>query len=181
MAAAGAKGPRGRHGAGSRAGREWLALALATVVWLVSSPTAAAELGAAQGGSAGTSAPGVTAPAEMVRELQAALAQAVQRFEARDVAGVLSYVSDQYRTGPLTKAGIREELIAIYSLYDLVRARIRIDEVRMVDGRAWVYSTGEVSGRLLWVGTWVAFLSWEHELEVARREAGGWRLFGYQQ
>jgi len=53
--------------------------------------------------------------------------------------------------------------------------------VQMVDGLAWVYSTGEVSGRLPLVGTWVVFLSWQHELEVARREAGGWRLFGYQQ
>ena len=124
---------------------------------------------------------GVTAPAQVVGELQAALAKATQRFEARDVAGVLASVSDQYRTGPFTKPGIREQLIAIYSIYDAVRARVRIDEVQMVDGHAWVYSTGEVSGRLPLVGTWVVFLSWQHELEVARREAGGWRLFGYQQ
>jgi len=132
-------------------------------------------------GAAVAAQQGVTAPAQVVGELQAALAKATQRFEARDVAGVLASVSDQYRTGPFTKAGIREQLIAIYSIYDAVRARVRIDEVQMVDGLAWVYSTGEVSGRLPLVGTWVVFLSWQHELEVARREAGGWRLFGYQQ
>ncbi len=124
---------------------------------------------------------GVAAPAQVVGDLQAALAQAARRFEARDVGGVLAHVSDQYRTGPLTKPGLREQLIAIYSVYDAVRARIRIDEVQMVDGHAWVYSTGEVSGQLPLVGTWVVFLSWQHQLEVARREAGGWRLFGYQQ
>ena len=144
---------------------------LATALWLVCGPAGAAL--AAQ--------PGVTAPAPVVGELQAVLAKATQRFEARDVAGVLASVSDQYRTGPFTKPGIREQLIAIYSIYDAVRARVRIDEVQMVDGHAWVYSTGEVSGRLPLVGTWVVFLSWQHELEVARREAGGWRLFGYQQ
>lgn len=124
---------------------------------------------------------GVAAPAQVIKELQAALAQAVERFEARDVAGVLTRVSDQYRTGPFTKSGVREQLIAIYSIYDVVRARVRIDEVRMVDSHAWVYSTGQISGQLPLVGTWVVFLSWQHELEVARSEAGQWRLFGYQQ
>ena len=144
----------------------------ATALWLVSGPSDGAALAAQQG---------VTAPAQVVGELQAVLAQATQRFEARDVAGVLASISDQYRTGPFTKAGIREQLIAIYGIYDAVRARVRIDEVQLVEGHAWVYSTGEVSGRLPLVGTWVVFLSWQHELEVARREAGGWRLFGYQQ
>ena len=145
---------------------------LAAALGLVSGPA---------GGPARAAQEGVTAPAQVVAELQAVLAKATQRFEARDVAGVLASVSDQYRTGPFTKPGIREQLIAIYSIYDAVRARVRIDEVQMVDGHAWVYSTGEVSGRLPLVGTWVVFLSWQHELEVARREAGGWRLFGYQQ
>ncbi len=154
------------------------ALVLATALRLVSGSVAGAALAAQQGGP-GVS--GVTAPAQVVGELEAVLARAVQRFEARDVGGVLGYVSDQYRTGPLTKPGIRDQLIAIYSIYDAVRARIRIDEVRMVDGQAWVYSSGEVSGRLPLVGTWVVFLSWQRELEVTRREAEGWRLFGYQQ
>ncbi len=130
--------------------------------------------------SQGAAAPAVPAPAGVVRELQTALAQARQRLEARDVAGTLGYVSDHYRTGPLTKAGIREQLIAINSLYDAVKTAIRLDDVQMVGDHAWVYSTGEVSGRLRFVGTWVVFLTWERELEVARREPGGWRLFGYQ-
>jgi len=129
----------------------------------------------------GTSVLSAAAPAEAVRELQAGLARAVQRFEAQDIPGVLAHVSEHYRTGPLTKTGIREQLVGIYTLYDAVRAGIRIDEVQMVGEHAWVYSTGEVSGRLRLLGTWVVFLSWQRELEVARREAGGWRLFGYQQ
>jgi hypothetical protein len=147
-------------------------LILAVASWPVSGLATGSALAAQQG---------VAAPAQVSKELQAALAQAAERFEARDVAGVLTWVSDRYRTGALTKSGLREQLIAIYSIYDAVSARIRIDEVRMVDGHAWVYSTGEVSGQLPLVGTWVVFLSWQHELEVARREAAQWRLFGYQQ
>jgi hypothetical protein len=147
-------------------------LLLAVALWPVNGLATGSALAAQQG---------VPAPARVTKELQAALAQVVERFEARDVAGVLTRVSDQYRTGPLTKSGLRDQLIAIYSIYDVVRARIRIDDIRMVDGHAWVYSTGEVSGQLPLVGTWVVFLSWQHELEVARREPGQWRLFGYQQ
>jgi hypothetical protein len=125
--------------------------------------------------------PGAPAPAAVVRELEAGLAQAVQRFEARDAAGVLGLVSEQYRTGPMTKAAVREQILATYALYDAVKAKVRIDEVRMVGEHAWVYSTGEVSGRLRLLGTPMVFLAWERELEVVRREAGAWRLFGYQQ
>ena len=125
--------------------------------------------------------PGKPASASLVAELRGAVAEAVERFEARDAAGVLARVSDQYRTGPLTKAAIRDQLLAIYAVYDAVRARVRIDEVRTVNGHAWIYSSGEVSGQLPLVGSWVVFLSWERELEVARRETSGWRLFGYQQ
>jgi hypothetical protein len=50
--------------------------------------------------------------------------------------------------------------------------------VRMVDGAAWVYSTGEVSGRLRGIGAWTTVLSWEREPEVARRESNTWRLAG---
>ncbi len=130
---------------------------------------------------ASQSTEGVAAPAETVRALQAGLNAAVQRFEAKDVAGVLAHVSDQYRTGPFTKAVLREHLIAMFSIYDSVQARVVIDDVRIVDKHGWVYSTGEVSGRLRLVGSRVVILSWQRELEVARREAGGWRLFGYQQ
>jgi hypothetical protein len=151
---------------------------LATLCCLIVPPLFGFAFSAAQ--SAAPS-PGAAAPAGVVREVEAGLAQAVQRFEARDVAGVLALVSEQYRTGPLTKAGIREQLLATYGLYDSVKATVRIDEVRMVGEHAWVYSTGEVSGRLRLLGTPMVFLSWERELEVVRREGGAWRLFGYQQ
>ena len=152
-----------------RRGRTALAASIAGVlaVALASGPVIAAD-------------EGVPAPASVVRELETALSRAVERFQARDVNGVLGYVSDQYRTGPFTKAGLREQLAALYGLYDAVQAKIRVDSVRMVNGTAWVYTTGEISGRLSLLGTWVTFLSWRHELEVARREAPGWRLYGYQ-
>jgi len=152
-------------------------LTVAGALWLVGGPVGAV----ASSPSPAEPPPGVAAPPELVRELSSVLALAVQRFEAKDADGVLAYVSEQYRTGPFTKTVIRDNLIGIYGVYDMVRARVRIDEVRMVGEHAWVYSTGDVSGRLLLVGTWVRFLSWRRELEVARREGGGWRLFGYQQ
>jgi hypothetical protein len=132
-------------------------------------------------GAATSDLPGVAAPPATVREIQSALQFAIQRLEARDVGGVLAYISEQYRTGPFTKPGIGEQLRAIYAVYDQVRARIRVDQVRMVGEYAWVYSSGDLSGRLAVLGYWVPIHSWERELEVARRENGGWRLFGYQQ
>jgi hypothetical protein len=125
--------------------------------------------------------PGTVAPPALVNELRAALGLAIQRFEARDLQGVLGYISERYRTGPFTKPRVQQDLIAIYSVYDRVRAQVQIDEVRLVGEHAWVYSTGEILGQLPVLGTWVRFLAWERELEVARREPGGWRLFGYQQ
>lgn len=127
----------------------------------------------AQAPPAGTPAPDAT-----VRELQQALADATLRFQAMDTAGVLTHVSAQYRNGPITKASIREQLLTMFALYDTVRARVRLDEVRMADGVAWVYSTGEVSGRLRGIGAWTTVLSWEREPEVARREDNTWRLAG---
>jgi len=121
------------------------------------------------------------APRRVLLELQQALAHAIDRFQAMDEAGVLSHISDQYRTDPLTKAAIREQLRVMFALYDTLRAQVRIDEARTAGERAWVYSTGEVSGRLRWLGTWMPILSWQHEPEVARREQGVWRLYGYQQ
>ena len=100
---------------------------------------------------------------------------------ARDTEGVLSHVSEQYRTGPFTKAGLRGQLQTMFALYDTLTVRVRIDTVRMLGDQAWVYSTGDVNGRLQWVGRWVPVLSWQRELEVARRENGVWRLIGYQQ
>ena len=123
-------------------------------------------------------AAGTPAPAATVSELQQVLAAATGRFQAMDGAGVLAYVSDRYRNGPITKASVRDNLLAMFALYDTVRAQVRIDEVRMVDGAAWVYSTGEVTGRLRGIGAWTSVLSWEREPEVARREGAAWKLQG---
>lgn len=125
--------------------------------------------------------PGSPAPEHVVAEIRRALDGAISRFAAMDEAGVLAYVSPQYRTGTLTKAGIAEQLRTVFAIHDQVKARVRIDDVRMVGELAWVYSTGEVTGRLRWVGGSVPVLSWQRELEVARLENGRWRLFGYQQ
>jgi hypothetical protein len=122
--------------------------------------------------------PGAPAPEPTVRELQQALAAATGRFQALDAAGVLAHVSEQYRNGPFTKAALREHLVAMFTLYDAVRARVRLDDVRLVDGAAWVYSSGEITGRLRGVGLWTSALAWEGEPDVARREAGVWRLVG---
>lgn len=113
-----------------------------------------------------------------MRELQRALADATQRFQAMDTAGVLAHVSAQYRSGPITKESIREHLLAMFALYDTVHARVRVDDIRLVDGAAWVYSTGEVTGRLRGIGAWTTVLSWEREPEIARRENNSWRLTG---
>lgn len=125
--------------------------------------------------------PGAPAPASVVAEIRHALDDAIRRVEAMDEPGVLAHVSEQYRTGPITKAVLREQLRALFTVHDQIKASVRIDEVRMVGDHAWVYSTGDVTGRLRWVGGSVPVLGWERELEVARREAGRWRLFGYQQ
>jgi hypothetical protein len=119
------------------------------------------------------------APSELVSELRPVVDQARQRFEARDLAGVLAHVSEQYRSGGLTKADVRQQLLAIFSLYEVLRARVRIDNVQVADGVVWVYTSGEVTGRLPLMG-WVSVLTWQNEPEVARREAAGWRLFGFQ-
>ena len=54
-----------------------------------------------------------------------------------------------------------------------------VDRVEQVNGATWVYTSGEVAGRLPLMG-WVTVLAWQGEPEVARREAAGWRLFGFQ-
>jgi hypothetical protein len=125
-----------------------------------------------------STAPGTAAPEPVTRELQQALAAATERFQALDAAGVLGHVSEQYRNGPFNKAALREHLLAMFTLYDSVRARIRVDEIRLVDTAAWVYSTGEISGRLRGIGMWTSALTWDREPDVARRESGAWRLIG---
>ena len=136
---------------------------------------------AAEAQQGATGLPGIPAPRAVVLELQQALAHAIERFQALDEAGVLRHVSDRYRSDPLTKPAIREQLRVMFAVYDTLQARVRIDEARMAGDQAWVYSTGEISGRLRWLGTWTSILSWQREPEVAQREQGVWRLYGYQQ
>jgi hypothetical protein len=160
--------------------RRRLRFALALMAWL---PVAAALAAQDRPGvpSVPEAPPGRPAPQGVVAEIQQSLDAAVARFDAMDGAGVLAHVSEQYRTGPLTKAGLAEQLSAIFAIHDQVRARVRIDEVRLVGEHAWVYSTGDVTGRLRYIGGSIPVVTWERELEVARRENGRWRLYGYQQ
>jgi len=139
-----------------------------------------AVLSTAEAQESGKGLPGAPAPRSVVLELQQALALATGRLQAMDAAGVLSYVSDRYRSDSLTKPAVREQLWALFSVYDTLRAKVHIDDVRTVGEDALVYSTGEVSGRLRMLGTWMPVLSWTHEPEVARREQGVWRLYGNQ-
>jgi hypothetical protein len=125
--------------------------------------------------------PGVPAPPPVVREIDQTLRRAIQRFEQKDVEGVLDHISDRYRTGSLTKSALRQQLNAMASMHEALSARIRIDAVRMIGDRAWIYSTGEITGRLWILGTPTQLLSWRREPEVAWREAGRWRLIGDQQ
>jgi hypothetical protein len=152
----------------SRRRRAVLLLALCASVW---SPGAAVP--------APATVVATPAPPHVAAELQSAIERARQRFEARDLAGVLAGVSEQYRSSGMTKAAVRDQLTAMFALYPQLRARVTVDRVEMVNGHAWVYSTGEVTGRLPFVG-WVIVLTWQGEPEVARREAAGWRLFGFQ-
>ena len=153
---------------------------LASLAWLALVAAVAAQDGSGVQ-SLPKALPGSPAPPQVVAELRQVLDAAIARFDAMDEAGVLAHVSEHYRTGTLTRAGIAEQLRAVFALHDRVRARVRIDDVRMVGELAWVYSTGGVTGRLRLVGATTPVLSWERELEIARREDGRWRLFGYQQ
>ena len=149
-------------------------LIIVSALWLLAGPLAAGAQGP------GTSPPGTPAPRSVVLELQQAVALAAGRLQAEDEAGLLSLVSDRYRSDSLTKPAIRQQLRLMFALYDTLRATVRIDDVRTVGEDAWVYSTGEVSGRLRGLGTWMRVLSWKREPEVARREQGAWRLYGDQ-
>ena len=153
-------------------------LVLALLTWL-SVAAARAQDQPAPPGSPGP--PGSPAPPQTVAEIRETVEAALARFHAMDQAGLLAMVSAQYRTDTLTKAGIAEQLRTIFTLHDQVRVRVRIDDVRMVGEHAWVYSTGQVTGRLRVVGSWILVASWQRELEIARREDGRWRLYGYQQ
>jgi hypothetical protein len=123
--------------------------------------------------------PATPAPASMTAELGTAVETARRQFEARDLTALLAAVSEQYRSSGMTKAGVRESLVTMFSLHKQLRARVTLERVMLVSGTAWVYTSGEVTGQLPLLG-WVTVLSWQDEPEVARREGSGWRLFGFQ-
>ncbi len=77
------------------------------------------------GGVPATPAPGApvaqAAQPELVSELGPVVERARQRFEARDAAGVPAHVSAQYRSGGLTKADLRQQLLAMFALYEVAQ------------------------------------------------------------
>jgi hypothetical protein len=125
--------------------------------------------------------PRVAVPAapDVAAELGRMVESARQRFEARDTGGVLGYVSEQYRSAGFTKSAVRQQLLAMFGLYQELRARVTVDAVEVVDGATWLYTTGEITGRLPMLG-WVSVLAWQREPEVVRREGTQFRLFGFQ-
>jgi hypothetical protein len=131
--------------------------------------------------SGATTTPRVASPAPpgTAEGLREVVEQARQRFVAKDAAGVLAHLAENYRSSGLTKADVRQQLLTLYSLYEELRARVQLDHVEMVDGDVWLYTTGEVTGRLPLVG-WVTVFSWQREPEVARRQGAVWRLVGFQ-
>ena len=119
------------------------------------------------------------APPAVAAEIRAAVESARARFEARDAAGVLANVSEHYRSAGVTKAVVRQQLLAMFALYEELRARVTVERVEISDSRTEFFTTGDISGRLPLVG-WVTVHSWKAEPEVARREGNAWRLFGFQ-
>jgi len=65
------------------------------------------------------------APPGMAQELAALVEQARLRFVAKDAAGVLAHVADNYRSGGLTKPDVRQQLLALHSSCGPVPARAR--------------------------------------------------------
>lgn len=148
-------------------------LVLAMLVTVLSCPALATTVAPA------TPRVATPAPPSTVTALTTLVEQARQRFVARDAGGVLAHLADSYRSGGLTKSAVRKQLLALYSVYDALRARVHVDQVDVVDGDAWVYTTGEVTGHLPFIG-WVSVFSWQREPEIARREGEAWRLVGFQ-
>ena len=128
----------------------------------------------------GAQLPGAPAPPDVRAAIESTMRKAIARLEARDLSGVLVHVSEQYRTEDVTKAVLREQLGALFSVYDAVRVELQVDEVRTAGDTAWILTTGLLSGRLPVIGAWVPAFAWERQPEVARRENASWRLYGLQ-
>src|SRR5207247_5630369 len=106
------------------------------------------------------------APAEVITEIQQSIEHTRQRFEARDAGAVLAQVSEQYRSNGLTKSAVRQQLLAMFRLYDALRVRVVVNQVQVVDGDVWLHTSGEITGRLPFLG-WMTVLTWQNEPEVA--------------
>ena len=145
---------------------------------------------ASVGGQTPAPGPATPAPAEapkaveipvtpqVFNEVRQALADAIARFEAMDENGVMANVSERYQSGPLTKPLVRQQLRAMFATSDSLRARVQIREMRMIGDRLWVSSSGDVTGRVRFLGTPVTLLAWSDAWDVAWREDGRWRLIG---
>jgi len=79
----------------------------------------------------GRALPGAPASPNIALELQVALTVAIERFQAMDRAGVLSNISNQYRTDSLTKPAIAGQLRVIFALDDRVRAQVHLAAITM--------------------------------------------------
>src|SRR3977135_3633755 len=85
-----------------------------------------------------TTAPRVAIPAPpgTAEELGAVVEQVRLRFVARDAAGVLAHLADNYRSSGLTKPDVRQQLLALYSLYEALRARVQGEPRELADRTA---------------------------------------------
>src|SRR5436309_13539142 len=88
-----------------------LCRALALVICLPVATTGAGPISAPP-------APGAEAPDHVVAEIQQSLDDAVRRFDAMDSAGVLAHVSHQYRTSPLPKPLLADQLRRLLAPHD---------------------------------------------------------------
>ncbi len=114
-------------------------------------------------------------------EIRQAIAEGVKAFEAGDLPRLMAMVSESYRSGPITKEGIRLQLLGIFQANRELHVSLKIREIRLRGDLVFVRFGGEVTGRpLLWPYRVVIF-EWEDLVEVGRREGTVWRLYGDQQ
>ena len=115
------------------------------------------------------------------QEVRQAIAGGVKAFEAEDLPRLMAMVSESYRSGPITKEGIRLQLLGIFHANREIRVTLKIHEVTVRGELAYVRSSGEVTGRPLFWLYRVVILEWQDLVEVGRQEGRVWRLYGDQQ
>jgi hypothetical protein len=114
-------------------------------------------------------------------EIRQRVAAEVKAFEAEDLARLMAMVSNSYQSGPITKEGIRLQLLGIFQANRELGVTLKIHEIRFRGDLVFVRSSGEVAGRpLLWPYRVVIF-EWQDLVDVGRREGTVWRLYGDQQ